>query len=275
MLLVFKGTWVQAETIRALRARAVQCYNYYTDVSFRAHGPYIPTALPLYDWVFTTKTFGLTDMREQLGVVRASLIHFAFDPDLHRPLALSAQDEARYGCDVSYIGTWSPKKEALLGELVRHRPHLKLRIWGESWHNAVMPQLRSSIGGREVLGYEFVRALIASRINLSIMSEARAGSSRGDQIANRTFVVPACGAFVLHERTDELLKLFREGEQVTCFSDSKEMIDKIDYYLERPAMRHRIAEAGRELVWREHSWDRRILAITDHWSRNTGPLSVP
>jgi len=267
MLLVFKGTWVQDRSVRALRDQGVRCYNYYTDVSFRAHGSYIPRALPHYDWVFTTKTFGLRDMREQLGVTHASHIQFAFDPDLHRPLPMGECDEERYGCDVSYIGTWSPKKEQLLAEVATRRPHVRLRIWGEYWRNARSTALRGAVGGREVVGNEFVRALLGTKINLSIMSEARKGSSRGDQVANRTFAVPACGAFVLHERTDELLALFREGEHLACFGDADEMIEKVDYYLARPELRRQIAEQAREMVWREHSWDRRISVITEHFAR--------
>jgi spore maturation protein CgeB len=271
VLLVFKGTWVQAGTLRALRALGVRCYNYYPDVSFRSHSPYIAPALPQYDWIFTTKTFGLDDMRQQLGVTRASLIHFAFDPDLHRPVPMTDDDMARYGCDVSYIGKWSPKKETLLAALVKRRPHLHVRIWGESWGNVRAAELRDVIEGREVLGDEFVRALIGSRINLSILSEAGQGASRGDQLASRTFVVPACGAFVLHERTTELLELFREGEHLACFEDADELIEKVDHYLEHAELRRLIAEKGRELVLREHSWDRRIRTITEHYARERAP----
>jgi spore maturation protein CgeB len=268
MLLVFKGVWVNDVSVRSLRAQGVFCYNFYPDVSFHAHGPYIPKALPHYDWIFSTKTFGLSDMREQLGVTRASHILFAFDPDLHRPLPMTDRDYARYGCDVSYIGTWSPKKEALLTEVARRRPNVHLRIWGEYWNNARSPAIRNAIVGHEVLGNEFVRALLGSKINLSIMSEARKGSSRGDQVANRTFVVPACGAFVLHERTQELLQHFKEDEHFGCFGDADELIEKIDYYLARPELRRQIADAGREMVWREHSWDRRIRVIIDHFARD-------
>jgi spore maturation protein CgeB len=268
MLLVFKGTWVQPTAIRALRSQGVRCYNYYTDVSFRAHGVYIPQTLPEYDWIFTTKTFGLDDMRQQLGITRASHIQFAFDPDLHRPVPMNDRDEARYSCDVSYIGTWSPKKEQLLTEVARRRPDVHLRIWGEYWNNARSAAIRGAIGGREVLGNEFVRALLGTKINLSIMSEARKGSSRGDQVANRTFAVPACGAFVLHERSAELLELFREDEHLACFDDADEMIEKIAYYLTRPQLRKQIAEQGRELVWREHSWDRRVGTIIAHFMRD-------
>jgi spore maturation protein CgeB len=263
VLLVFKGRFVQAETLKSMREMGVRTYCFYPDISFRAHGPDIPKALPEYDWVFTTKSFGIQDMRDQLGVTRSSVIAFAYDPDLHKPLRLTPADRARFECDVSYIGTWSPKKEQLLSKLVASRPTLRLKIWGEQWHRASVPSLRAAIGGHEVIGEDFVRAVRGSRINLSIMSEARRGASLGDQVASRTFVVPACDAFVLHERTDEVLRLFREPDEIVCYADSDELIGQIDRYLPDEAARTRIAARARDLVRRRHSWDARIAEILE------------
>ena len=69
----------------------------------------------------------------------------------------SASDRARFECDVSYIGTWSPKKESLLSELLIRRSHLRLRIWGSQWSRSKSPVLRNSIVGHAVLGEDFVR----------------------------------------------------------------------------------------------------------------------
>lgn len=264
MFLVFKGPFVEGETLRAVRAAGVRAYCFYPDVSFRAHGPWIPGALPQYDWVFTTKSFGIDDMREQLGITHSSLIMFAADPELHRPVELTRRDHERFDCDVSYIGTWSPKKERLLGELIRRRPALRVRIWGEQWNKAEHPSVAGAVGGHEVIGEDFVRAICGSRINLSIMSERRVGSSRGDQVASRTFAVPACGAFVIHERTDELRALFREDEEVVCFGDLDELVVKIDRYLADDARRDSIAAEGRRVVLERHTWDQRIREIIDH-----------
>jgi spore maturation protein CgeB len=272
MLLVFKGTWILGDTIRTIRDLGARCYCFYPDVSFRSHGPYLPEALPRYDWIFSTKSFGMRDMREQLGIAQTSRIDFAFDPDLHRPLSLTAEDMKRYTCDVSYVGKWSPKKEMLLGALVGQRPQLKVRVWGEAWDRARDPLLRAAIGGREVLGNEFVKALVGSDINLSIMSEAGKGASLGDQVASRTFVVPATGAFVLHERTEELMNFFTEDVHLACFDGAEEMLEKIDTYLAAPERRRVVAEQGKELVWREHSWDRRIRIITEHFARDAPQL---
>ena len=261
MLLVFKGVFVSADSLRRLRALGIKTYCFYPDVSFLAHGPQIPKALPEYDWIFTTKTFGLTDMKEQLGVTRSSLIHFGYDPDLHRPVPLTDNDRTRFGCDISYIGSWSPKKEALLSELLIRRPRLRLRIWGALWQRAKAPVLRNAIAGHVILGEEFVRAVRGSRINLSIMSEARQGSSKGDQVASRTFSVPACEAFVLHERTDEVLNFFREPEEIVCYGTFDELVAQIDRYLPDERQRSAVAARAREVVRARHSWDARILEI--------------
>lgn len=262
MLLVFKGTFVQAETIDALRRLGIRSYCFYPDVSFRAHGPYLPFALPRYDWVFTTKSFGLRDLREELGMTRVSKLDHAFDPDLHRPLRLTQDDIARYHCDVSFIGTWSPKKEKILTSLANARPNLRLRVWGNQWDraNAAGP-VAKYIEHRGVVGAEYVRAIAASAINLGLLSEQRPGSSAGDQITSRTFHTPACGGFLLHERTDEVLQIFEDGSSIVCFGDDAEMIERVDEYLATPVRRHEIAERGRRVVESTHSWDTRIQEI--------------
>ena len=130
LVLVFKGTYIEAETIRSIRRLGAKAYCFYPDVSFRTHGPYLCDALPEYDWIFTTKTFGLLDMRAQLGITRASFLPHAFDIRVHRPRVPTASEAEMFNCDVSFIGTWSPKKEELLTELVVADPQLRVRVWG-------------------------------------------------------------------------------------------------------------------------------------------------
>src|SRR5215211_7065870 len=52
VLFVFKGNYVSEEILEAARRFAALSVNYYPDVSFLAHGPQLPRALPLYDHVF-------------------------------------------------------------------------------------------------------------------------------------------------------------------------------------------------------------------------------
>lgn len=261
LCLVFKGSFVTAAMLDQLRSAGVRTYCFYPDNSFRAHGPYIPRALPRYDWVFTAKSFGVEDMRRELGVTRASVLLHGFDPDLHRPVPLSPSDVGEFGCDVSFIGTWSLKKESLLAELRRQRPAISMRIWGEQWDKATSRILREVIGGHEVIGEQYVRAIRSSKINLAILSERRAGSSSGDLITSRTFHIPAAGGFMLHERTGEVTSRFREDVDCACFGDVRELVRKVDEYLDDDDRRQAVADSGHALVWSRDSWDDRVGEI--------------
>jgi len=245
LLFVFKGRYVPPTVVRRLGAAGALTVNFYPDVSFMAHGSLIPKTLPLYDWVFTTKSFGLGDMRHLLGVERASFLPHGYDPEVHRPQELDAEDRGRYQCDVSFVGTWSPKKQRFMEALVARRPDIRIRVWGYQW-----PLAQASLGTRlehkPVFGLEYAKAMLASRINLCILSEARSGASSGDRTTARTFQIPATGSFMLHERTDELATFFRENVECGSFGLPEELAERVDYFLRHEDERAAIARAGRE-----------------------------
>ena len=245
LFFVFKGSMVTPETIKTVQRLGAAAINFWPDVSVMAHGSLIPRSLPAYDWVFTTKSFGLADMRRQLGIECASFMAHAFDPEVHRPTALDAGDLDQYACDVCFIGTWSPKKQRLLERFVHLLPHLRIRVWGAQWQPAKQ-SLGAAIMGRGVLGTEYAKAIAAAKVSLAILSEVRAGASDGDKITSRTFEIPASGGFMLHERTDEVGQYFVEGEECAMFSDAEEMAEKANFYLLLDDRRRRIAQAGRQ-----------------------------
>ena len=243
LLFVCKGGMVEPRAIDAVKRMGAVVALWWPDVSFFAHGPNIPRAVPRYDWIFNTKTFGLKDLRDKFGVVSASFMPHAFHPEVHRKFACDASDHARYDCDVSFIGTWSPKKQALLEALVERRPTVNLKIWGSQWDKAG-PRLRKWICAREAIGAEYAKAIRLSKINLGILSEARPGATSGDLITARTFHIPACAGFMLHERTSEVVRYFNEGTECALFEGAEDMIQKIEYFLDHSDERQAIAEAG-------------------------------
>jgi spore maturation protein CgeB len=265
-LFVFKGAYVDAGLLRMAREYKVASVNYYPDVSVTAHGPFLPKALPLYDHVFTTKSYGPADMWG-LGVIASSFLAPGHDPELHRSLTLSAGDIARYGCDVAFIGTWSPKKERLLASLASECPEIRLRVWGMQWERHRSPSLGPSIEGRGAVGEEYVRAISGAKICLGLLSEARTGSSSGDLITARTFQIPACGTFMLHERNTEAAQYFREGEEAGFFAGQAELSEKTRYFLANPSERQRIADAGHARALREYAIDERMRTIAE-WMRS-------
>lgn len=264
IVLVYKGAFVRPETLDYARSKGCKLVLFYPDVSLTNHGPNIPACLPRYDLAFTTKTFGITDMQKGFGVKNAVLIPHGYDPEIHRGLTVSNEDMARYGCDASFIGTWSPKKEAWLSHLATHAPEVNLRVWGDQWFKATNPALKQGIQGTAVLGDLYAVAIQCSTINLGILSEIVVGASSGDLITSRTFHIPGASGFMLHERNEESVLYFDEDREAGFFAGPEEMTAKVKYFLQHTEQRLAIQEAGNQRAKRDHSLDARARTVIGH-----------
>jgi spore maturation protein CgeB len=271
LFFVFKGTYVTGETVSTLRAGGAVAINFFPDISFLDHGPWIPKAVPHYDWIFTTKSFGIDELRTTLGFERASFLPHAFDPEIHAPIRLSASDTDRLGCDISFIGSWSPKKESLLAYVAQSLPHRTIRIWGENWgRSRGLPG--SVIEGHPVFGTEYAKAIRASKVCLALLHEATASARSGDLMTARTFEIPAAGGFMLHERNEEVARHFKVGRECAVFDGAEDLVAKIEHYVARPDERAQIAEGGRRRsLISGYSVDRRVEQILD----KVGELRAP
>jgi len=274
-MLALKGNWITVATLRELRRLGISLYNFYTDTSAFAHRSLFPESLQEYDCVFYTKPFWLGDVSGRLRLRDAEFLSHGYDPDLHHPIELEPEDIKRYGYDVTVIATYTPHKEMVLSELVRLRPSLDLCIWGDRWtrkcHN---PNLRKFIAGSPLPGQSYVKAILAAKINLAIMSGVVPGASQGDETTARTLQIPAIGAFMLHERSNELLCMYEDGVEVASFGNTEEMAAAIDYFLAEPDRRHQIAKAGHRRCVPAYSVDNRLEHILNYHSRRQNSKEV-
>lgn len=79
-----------------------------------------------------------------------------------------------------------------------------------------------------------------------------------DIVTLRVFDVLACGGFLLAQHNDNLAQMFVLGEEIDSWRTISELRAKIEYYLERPELRRRIAAAGRARVLRDHTVQQRV-----------------
>jgi len=268
IFLAFKGAYILSDTIQAMRAQGIAAYNYYPDVSAFSHkAGWLPSTLRQYDCVFSTKSFLAADLEAQGYPVRHwEYLPHGYDPRAHHPVAVSAEDQVRYGADVAFIGGQTPAKERLLADLLELMPDLNLAVWGDRWQRTQSPALRACVRGRGIFGIEYMKAICASRIMLGLLSEKQPGSSVGDYVTSRSFNIPACGAFMLHERTEEILNYYDPGREIECFSSPEELADKIKYYLAHPETRRAVAQAGYRRCVPAYSHDGRMRALLE-WHR--------
>jgi spore maturation protein CgeB len=263
LMVVYKGESLERRSLKLARELGVVCYNIYPDVSAFTHGPRIPQCIPLYDHIFTTKSFGVRDFQKHFNVTNVTYLPHGFDPDLHRPMEVNAELARQLGADASFIGTWSPKKETYLAAVAANANSIKFKIWGAQWEKCNTAALRPHILGRDIMGTLYPVAIQTSRINIAILSEAWTGSSSGDQTTSRTFHIPASGGFMLHERTEELSKFFEEAKEVVCFGSPHELAEKVRFYLEHESDRERIRCAGHQRCVSENAMDARAGRILE------------
>lgn len=263
LIFVFKGPLVTAGTLRTLRSMGCIAIQFYPDVSFRSHGPQLAKALKEYDWVFTTKSFGLGDMQEQLNVTNASFVPHAYDPETHKPVETTQEEANYYGSEVSFIGNSSRKKRALLEYVQKELPNVTISIWGPGvWANEMPTAYRD----QPVLGLEYAKAIACSKINMAPLHERVQGASSGDRMTARTFEIPAAGGFMLHERTDEAMRYFEDGRECAFYADSTDLVAKIRYFLDHPEERRKIAKAGRERCLNSgYSVDDRVNTVLEKY----------
>ncbi|MBF0246081.1 MAG: glycosyltransferase [Planctomycetes bacterium] len=240
---VEKGLLLHPDLLLDARRRhpgiCLACYS--EDDMFAAHNRnslYLRD-LPLYDVVFTTKSYNAEPGElPSLGARKVVFIDKAFHATLHRPVEPGQEEKRRYGADVGFIGSFEAERAEAM--LCLAESGVRVRIWGNGWGPWRGRHPLLAVENRPIYSGEYVLALCATKINLCFLRKINR-----DQQTDRSVEIPACGAFMLAERTEEHQRLFTEDREAVYFSDTLEMFAKVRYYLEHEAERERIAAAGR------------------------------
>jgi spore maturation protein CgeB len=261
LLWVDKGLTIRARTLR--RARALQpslvIVSYSPDDM--AHPDNTSAiwekCLPLYDLHVTTKSFNVAEL-PALGARGVFYVDNAFDPETHRPLDLSDADRRRFAADVGFVGTYERGRADAMLELARRG--VRVTVYGGRWERYLGRHPNLALRREVLSGLDYARAVNATRINLGFLRAAYR-----DLQTTRSIEIPACGGFLLAERTQEHQRLFEEGVEAEFFASFGEMEEKIRHYLEHEDERLRIAAAGRRRCLESgYSNQSRLAKVIEH-----------
>ncbi len=196
------------------------------------------SGLEYYDIVFTTKVYNLTEL-ETLGARRTELFLDAYDENLHRPIELSGLEKAQFACDVGFVGSFENDRAERMLYLAEHG--IKVTVYGNGWRGWIGKNPDLVIKDKPIYGEDYVKAINAAKVNLCFLRKINR-----DEVTSRSVEIPACGGFMLGERTRRHLEFFEEGREAEFFDSNEEMLQKVKYYLEKNEERQKIAQAGRE-----------------------------
>jgi len=261
ILWIEKGNTIYPRTLRtiAILAPSTKIVSLTEDDMFALHNRswFYAFGLKHYSVVLTTKSYNKNcNELPRLGAKKVVFFDNAYDIHEHRPLPVTADDKKALGGDVVFIGTYEKQRANSMLHLANNG--IAIRVWGNGWKHLSGKHPNMLIEGRPLYGDSYVKSICSSRISLCFLRK-----SNRDQQTHRSMEIPACGGFMLAERTEEHLRLFKEGVEAEYFGSDAELLDKIKYYLANEQRRHTIAENGKQRCisgkYDHHSLLKRIL----------------
>ncbi|MBE8719326.1 CgeB family protein [Sphingobacterium pedocola] len=196
------------------------------------------SSISSYDFIFTNKSYILNQMLK-MGAKNVQFVNNSYEDTFHYPRFLEADDYDRLGGDIGFVGAWEDERCKTILYLVENG--LKVRVFGGGkWleFRGLYPNL--TIEAEGLYSDDYAKSFQAFKICLCFLRKMNF-----DLQTTRSIEIPACGGFMLAERTYEHTALFEEAKEADFFSSNEELFQKCQYYLTHAEKRKKIALAGR------------------------------
>jgi len=241
-----KAITIKPETIKNIKkiSKRIKIVGYSPDNMgrFINRSFYFTRSLKFYDHFYTTKSHGVKEFKKY-GVKKVFFVNNSFDPHTHKKIFLNKKKN-RFKASVGFIGTWE-KNRAKIMNFIAHSG-INIKWWGsvsnrhyllqKLYHDDNITKFNSTL-----LGKDYTKAINSFDIAICFLRK-----DNKDFQTTRSVEIPACGTFMMAERTKEHQSLFKEGVEAEFFSSKEELLEKIRYYLENKDKRNQIARAGRK-----------------------------
>lgn len=256
---IVKGTYLYPGTLKKLKDKHIKLINWSLDDMYAMHNRtfYYDAGLKYYDLVVTTKSYNVSELK-RIGAKNILFQYQAYEKDFHKPY--SNCSEIIWG--VSFIGSYEKERFESIKFLAHNG--IKINLWGYGWDflNGKYENIIYMDG--ELFKEEYTKVFTCSRISLNFLRKINR-----DLHTSRSIEIPACKGFMLAERTDEHKYLFVENKEAAYFSDNKELLEKVSYYLSHDGERNKIAEEGyKKCVISNYSYDDRAKEILNNLFTN-------
>jgi len=238
-----KGVFLHPSTLAKLRGVGSRLIHFTPDTAFHTNRSRLfEQSLRYYDLLVTTKSFELAAYRQRLGGDdRLFLTTQGFDKRLHRPVVLGHPRRR----EVAFVGLAETDRFACVGALLD--AGIDVHVGGMGWeHFARAKQSNKCFHylGPRVFGEDYARLYSSVWIGLGLLSK------RFPELhTTRTLEVPACGAILATERTDDTVRLFRQDE-VLFFKNPQDLARSVIEWFGTKSddELNRIANSGRQRV---------------------------
>ncbi len=240
LIWVDKGLIIKPETLKAIKefnkTNKIVAYSPDDMMNPKNQSSYYLMTVPLYDIHVTTKSYNVVEL-ENIGAKKVVFINNSYDPNVHRPFKVGENELDKYSADVGFIGQFEKDRFESMLFLAKH--NIRVIIRGPGWEHYTGIDSNLIIKPGWVLGAEYAKYISNTKINLCFLRK-----ENRDLQTTRSVEIPACGGFMLAERTIEHQYLFEEGKEAAFFSSDDELLKLTSYYLRNSTLREKVAACG-------------------------------
>jgi spore maturation protein CgeB len=259
VVFVCKGNNIHVSTLRKIRAQWPKCLlvSYSGDNMHKWHNKslFYHFGMKYYQLIFSVDIPAYRKIENfHTGFAKIIYLDKSYSSYVHRPLSTK---RCTFKYNVIFIGTYEKERMDFMNFLAENG--IQIDIFGGRWDRLKNKEIHKnlSIHYRELTGSAYVNAIFYSKITLGFLRKLNE-----DTQTSRSFEIPACGGFMMMERTAEHLRLFDEGLEAEFFDSKEELLEKIKYYLANTKIREKIALNGRRRCMKSpYSFQDRVTRI--------------
>ena len=195
-------------------------------------------SVPFYDLVAVVRDCNIAEAFKA-GARDVLRVHRSSDEVAHASRKLSPSDQAKWGSEVAFIGTWMPERGPFLARLVERG--VPLTIWGNRWSRAKeWPILRRHWCGPGLyMNEDYAMAVQCAKVCIGLLSKGNR-----DLCTQRSIEIPRLGGDLCAERTSEHLALYAEDVEAVFWNDADECVEKCKRLLNDEIWRNQVAQKG-------------------------------
>lgn len=267
---------ISLETIKKI-SQQTKTFNWFADDHWRFHN-FSKHLAPLFTYVSTTDSQTL-DKYHTYHIANVIKTQWACNHFLYKPHS-DIYKKIDYKYDISFVGQSHGIRKKFISHLIKMG--LSVNCFGSGWSNGKISQdnmidvfchskinLNLTEASKTSMVKNIFKIVISYKNNKyrlnkpytwldNVRSYLR---SPNTQIKGRNFEVPGSGGLLCTQDADNLSEYYIDGKEVLVFKNTKDMIDKITYYLHHEDERIKIVQAGYERTLDEHTYEKRFQKI--------------
>ncbi|TRZ44994.1 CgeB family protein [Robertkochia solimangrovi] len=237
---VDKGIFIKPEIIKLLKGKSDKIIHFTPDMAFfdnRSKKFY--RSLHLYDYVITTKEPEVNFYKEYISDEKIVLSTQGYSRSIHHPY--NSFEEKKY--DIGFVGLYEKHRAEILQVLIDNG--YSIAFAGNGWtefmsRNANNPRVHYK--GKGLFGENYAKLISECKFGLGLLSK-----KFPELHTTRTFEIPACGTALITESTEQTEKYF-ESDEVLFYSEAKDLLEQLSYYLSAPPRLIELTKKGAERV---------------------------